>query len=77
MDTNNKDKDKEKFKEEKIEKDHTDHVEWLNIFIARIMYDMNKNPIVIKDMQERIQRKLSTIKVCTHIFILNPKRSEL
>lgn len=49
-------------------------VMWINAMIGRVLFDILKNPSWVEKLQERLQRKLSTIKVCklslvSHIFI--------
>lgn len=36
---------------------------WFNILLGRVMFDMNRNTEITANFQERIQRKLSTIKL--------------
>ncbi|XP_035432519.2 testis-expressed protein 2 isoform X2 [Spodoptera frugiperda] len=38
-------------------------VTWVNTILARIMYDMMRDPIMISKLQNRIQRKLNTLKL--------------
>ncbi|XP_045497711.1 testis-expressed protein 2 isoform X1 [Colias croceus] len=38
-------------------------VTWVNIMLARIMYDMMRDPILIARLQNKIQRKLNTLKL--------------
>ncbi|CAK1547090.1 unnamed protein product [Leptosia nina] len=38
-------------------------VTWVNTMLARIMYDMMRDPILIARLQNKIQRKLNTLKL--------------
>ncbi|CAH0701302.1 unnamed protein product [Spodoptera exigua] len=38
-------------------------VTWVNTVLARIMYDLMRDPIMINKLQNRIQRKLNTLKL--------------
>ncbi|XP_038212158.1 testis-expressed protein 2 isoform X2 [Zerene cesonia] len=38
-------------------------VTWVNIMLARIMYDMMRDPVLIARLQNKIQRKLNTLKL--------------
>ncbi|VVD04561.1 unnamed protein product, partial [Leptidea sinapis] len=37
-------------------------VTWVNTMLARIMYDVMRDPILITRLQNKIQRKLHTLK---------------
>lgn len=38
-------------------------VTWVNTALARLMYDVTRDPAMIARVQHRIQRKLNTLKV--------------
>ncbi|XP_075973368.1 testis-expressed protein 2 isoform X2 [Anticarsia gemmatalis] len=38
-------------------------VSWVNTVLARIMYDLMRDPVMINRLQDRIQRKLNTLKL--------------
>lgn len=38
-------------------------LQWINMLVGRVVFAMNRNPLVVTGLQERIQRKLSTIKL--------------
>jgi hypothetical protein len=39
-------------------------VMWINAMIGRVLFDILKNQCFVEKLQERLQKKLSTIKVC-------------
>jgi hypothetical protein len=43
-------------------------VMWINAMVGRVLFDILKNPYWVEKLQERLQRKLSTIKVCKFCF---------
>ncbi|CAG9786259.1 unnamed protein product [Diatraea saccharalis] len=38
-------------------------VTWVNTLVARIIYDVMRDPVIIARLQNRIQRKLNTLKL--------------
>jgi len=50
--------------ESEIHKDVSADVMWINAMIGRVLFDILRNPILVEKIQERLQKKLSTIKVC-------------
>jgi hypothetical protein len=47
-----------------IHKEVSADVMWINAMIGRVLFDMLRNPFLVEKLQERLQKKLSTIKVC-------------
>lgn len=50
--------------ETEINKEIDADVMWINAMVGRVLFDILKNPSWVEKLQERLQRKLSTIKVC-------------
>jgi hypothetical protein len=50
--------------ETEINKELDADVMWINAMVGRVLFDILKNPSWVEKLQERLQRKLSTIKVC-------------
>jgi hypothetical protein len=50
--------------ETEINKEVSADVMWINAMIGRVLFDILKNPFLVEKLQERLQKKLSTIKVC-------------
>ncbi|XP_068081873.1 testis-expressed protein 2 [Anabrus simplex] len=46
-----------------VEKEIDSDVMWLNAIVGRILFDILRNPFWVKKIQERIQKKLSAIKL--------------
>ena len=58
--------------ETEIHKEVSADVMWINAMIGRVLFDILRNSFLVEKIQERLQKKLSTIKVCklSHIFVL-------
>lgn len=50
--------------ETEIHKEVSADVMWINAMIGRVLFDILKNPFLVEKLQERLQKKISTIKVC-------------
>lgn len=50
--------------ETEIDKEVGADVMWINAMIGRVLFDILKNQCFVEKLQERLQKKLSTIKVC-------------
>jgi len=50
--------------ETEIHKEVSADVMWINAMIGRVLFDILRNPFLVEKLQERLQKKLSTIKVC-------------
>jgi flagellar biosynthesis component FlhA len=50
--------------EAETDKEVSADVMWINAMIGRVLFDILKNQCLVEKLQERLQRKLSTIKVC-------------
>lgn len=57
--------------ETEIHKEVSADVMWINAMIGRVLFDILRNPFLVEKLQERLQKKLSTIKVCklSHFFV--------
>jgi hypothetical protein len=62
--TRNKREKLEAALETEVHKELDADVTWINALVGRVLFDILKNPSWVEKLQERLQRKLSTIKVC-------------
>jgi hypothetical protein len=62
--TRNKREKLEAALETEVHKELDADVTWINALVGRVLFDLLKNPSWVEKLQERLQRKLSTIKVC-------------
>lgn len=46
-------------------------VTWMNAVLGRVVFDLMRDPIMIKRLQDRIQRKLNTLKVRIIYVLVN------
>lgn len=49
--------------ETEIHKEVSADVMWINAMFGRVLFDILKNPVLVEKLQERLQKKISTIKL--------------